>query len=75
MRMKLLFVVFCSLVVQKTFAQNTITGTVSGEDNISLPGVNINIKGTSNGVYTDYDGNFTLEVEEGNVIIVRVIVM
>ncbi len=39
--------------------QNAISGTVS-DANSTLPGVNILIKGTSNGTLTDLDGNYTL---------------
>lgn len=42
----------------------TVTGTVtSSTDNTTLPGVNVMIKGTINGVTTDVDGKFTLQVE------------
>ncbi|MGI9543051.1 MAG: TonB-dependent receptor plug domain-containing protein, partial [Cyclobacteriaceae bacterium] len=41
----------------------TVTGQVlSGDDEESLPGVNVVIKGTSTGTVTDVDGNFRLEV-------------
>ncbi|HBU76902.1 MAG TPA: hypothetical protein DEF18_02265, partial [Muricauda sp.] len=36
----------------------TVTGTVS--DNMGpMPGVNVLVKGTTNGVVTDFDGEFT----------------
>lgn len=35
---------------------------VSGSDNEPLPGVNVVVKGTTNGGITDLDGNFTLSV-------------
>lgn len=42
-------------------AQSTITGKVIDSDlNAPLPGANVIEKGTSNGVSTDFDGNFTL---------------
>ena len=41
------------------FAQ-TVTGTVS-DANGPLPGVNVIVKGTSNGVTTDFDGNYTID--------------
>jgi len=37
----------------------SVTGTVSDADG-PLPGANITIKGTSNGVTTDFDGNYTV---------------
>jgi hypothetical protein len=47
-------VFFCSI----TFAQNSISGTVTG--NKSIFGANVKIVGESTGVVTDIDGNFTL---------------
>ncbi len=38
----------------------TVSGTVSGDEG-PLPGVNVVIKGTTNGASTDFDGNYTLD--------------
>lgn len=47
------------------FAQGTVTGTVTETTSKSpIPGANIIIKGTNKGVVTDFDGNFTIEVEK-----------
>lgn len=43
----------------------TISGTVTDELDLPLPGVNISETGTLNGVTTDFDGNYTIKVEEG----------
>jgi iron complex outermembrane receptor protein len=42
-----------------TQAQETVTGTVT-DGEMPLPGVNIFVKGTSNGTVTDFDGNYSL---------------
>lgn len=58
----LAFILFCSL--QVLHAQRTITGTVtSAEDGSALPGVSIVEKGTTNGVITDMDGKYKIEVD------------
>ena len=45
-----------AFVVQFTFAQEkTISGTVSDNSGMPLPGVNIIVKGTTNGTQTDFD--------------------
>ncbi|MBT0606602.1 SusC/RagA family TonB-linked outer membrane protein [Aequorivita echinoideorum] len=50
-----------ALVVQLTFAQQkTITGTVTDDTGLPLPGANVIIKGTSTGTQTDFDGNYTI---------------
>ena len=57
------------LLVQFTFAQEkTISGTVSDETG-PLPGVNVIVKGTSNGTQTDFDGNFSIKANNGDVIV------
>lgn len=49
----------------------TITGTVtSAEDESGLPGVNVIVKGTSNGTVTDIDGKYSLNVSGEEPILV-----
>ena len=58
------------LVVQIGFAQGkTVTGTVVDEEGLPLPGVNVIEQGTSNGAQTDFDGNYSINVPEGSVIV------
>lgn len=49
------------------FAQTkTVNGKVTAaEDGSGLPGVNVVVKGTVKGVSTDMDGNYTIELGEG----------
>jgi len=57
-----------AFVVQITFAQDrTITGTVSDETG-ALPGVSVIIKGTTIGTETDFDGNYSINANNGDVI-------
>ncbi|AOW21789.1 SusC/RagA family TonB-linked outer membrane protein [Urechidicola croceus] len=57
-----------AFVVQTTFAQTkTISGTVSDETG-SLPGVSIIIKGTTTGTETDFDGNYSISANVGDVL-------
>lgn len=51
-------------VIQLTLAQNMIRGTVS-DINGPLPGANVIEQGTTNGVSTDFDGNFQISVQNG----------
>ncbi|GGG42048.1 SusC/RagA family TonB-linked outer membrane protein [Bizionia arctica] len=60
---------FLAFVVQFTFAQEkTISGTVSDENGLPLPGVNIIVKGTTNGTQTDFDGNYSISASAGDVL-------
>ena len=51
----------------KIFSQYGITGTViDGDFNEPLPFANILVKETGDGVTTDFDGKYTLELDPGN---------
>jgi len=52
------------------FAQNRVSGTVLAEDGSPLAGVTIIVKGTNQGVITDTDGNFTVNVTNDDVLAV-----
>lgn len=53
------------------FAQQTVSGTVSeSATGLPIPGVNILVKGTTNGTSTDFDGNYTISnVNQGDVLV------
>ncbi|WP_194775342.1 SusC/RagA family TonB-linked outer membrane protein [Pararhodonellum marinum] len=52
-------------------AQSVIQGIVTSTgDNATLPGVNVLIKGTSIGTVTDMDGRYSIEVPDGNAVLV-----
>lgn len=51
--------------LQGVFAQTSVTGTVTDADNGgTLPGVSVQVKGTSLGTVTDMDGKYSLQVPE-----------
>ena len=53
------------------FAQGTVSGTITeASTNNPLPGANIVIKGTSTGTTSDFDGNFSLNVDSFPVVLV-----
>ena len=55
-------------------AQNSeVNGSVSGADGLSIPGANVLIQGSSTGTTTDFDGNFSISVKSGDVLIVSYI--
>ncbi|WP_417876686.1 YfbK domain-containing protein [Winogradskyella sediminis] len=76
--MKNLILILCvSLSIGYVTAQEkTISGTVtSAADGLPLPGASIIIKGTTNGSQTDFDGNFKLKANVGDIIVVSYVGM
>jgi len=57
-------------LTQLTFAQlKTVTGTVTDDNNMPLPGVNIVVQGTSAGTQTDFDGNYSISAQQGQTLV------
>lgn len=54
---------------QNSKTEKIISGNVIDNAGKSLPGVNVNIKGTSSGVVTDFEGHYTVTVKEGGVLV------
>ncbi len=66
----LLFVSF-SLMGNIVYAQNGITISGAVKDNLGeLPGVSVTIRGSTTGVFTDIDGNYTITVPDDKVTLV-----
>ncbi len=65
--MRFLFILLVSVWFSGT-AQQTITGTVTDALGTPLPGVTILVSGTTNGVATDFDGNYSILASQGNVL-------
>jgi len=53
-----------SLIAPFAIAQNTINGTVVDSNNEPIPGVNIVVQGTNQGVVSDFDGNYTITTSQ-----------
>ncbi|WP_026063079.1 SusC/RagA family TonB-linked outer membrane protein [Pedobacter arcticus] len=54
------------------FAQNTqITGKVTDDQGVSIPGVSVSVKGSSSGAVTDLDGKFNISVAPKSTLIFR----
>lgn len=66
-----LTLVLTLLISSVSFAQNkTISGVVTDADTSQpLPGATVYEEGTTNGTTTDFDGNYTIDVEEGSVLV------
>ncbi|HKK11302.1 MAG TPA: TonB-dependent receptor plug domain-containing protein, partial [Flavobacteriaceae bacterium] len=72
MKLKITFLLTLALVLitQSLFAQEkTISGTVSDQSGLPLPGVNIVVQGTSRGAQTGFDGEYTIQANVGDVLV------
>ncbi|HET8854852.1 MAG TPA: SusC/RagA family TonB-linked outer membrane protein, partial [Salinimicrobium sp.] len=49
--------------------QVVVTGTVTDSNNMPLPGVTVLEMGTTNGTQTDFDGNYSLELESADAVL------
>lgn len=64
------FLVFFASAFTLLFSQEiTVSGTVTDASSVPLPGVNIQVKGTSNGTSTDFDGNYSISASQGDVLV------
>ena len=65
-----LFITLSLLIVSYLgFAQNVVTGNVSDDNSLALPGATVVVEGTSNGVTTDFDGNYSISANKGDVLV------
>ena len=58
-----LFFVFCGMLL--SYAQTQVSGTIVGSDGQPIPGATVLVQGTNNGTTSDFDGNFSIEVNNG----------
>jgi TonB-linked SusC/RagA family outer membrane protein len=64
-----LILTFITLMVSMVaFSQQTISGSVTDENGVPLPGATVFVQGTSNATTADFDGNFTINATIGDTI-------
>lgn len=68
-RTVILFLFCFSLGFTVTAQEKDITGVVTDQDQVPLPGVNVMIKNTSTGTQTNFDGEYSLKVNQGDVLV------
>jgi len=66
-KLKIMFLLLFTVAFAQ--AQTGVTGTVTDINGYGIPTVNVVEKGTSNGTTTDFDGNYTLNVSDGAVLV------
>jgi hypothetical protein len=61
---------FIALLVQISFAQDrVVSGVVSDNNGLPIPGVNVLVKGTNLGTQTDFDGKFSIKASATQTLI------
>ena len=68
MKQKLTWMLTPLLVLFMTFSfaqEKTVTGVVTDQSGLPLPGVSVVVVGTTNGSQTDFDGNYAINVNQG----------
>lgn len=66
MRKIILLVALCFALIGSVYAQHTVTGTVTDEEGLGIPGVSIIEEGTTNGTVTQIDGSYRISVQSSN---------
>jgi Ca-activated chloride channel family protein len=76
MKNVLQIIVVLLLSIQLNAQEKTITGTVTTtDDGLPLPGASVIIKGSSNGVLTDFDGKYSIQAHLGDILVVAYVGM
>ena len=74
-KFKWIFTLLVALTMQFSFAQEkTVTGVVSDKTG-PLPGANVVVKGTTRGAQTDFDGKFSIQAKQGEVLVISFVGM
>ena len=67
---KYLLVLIVVLLTQISFAQEQpVSGVVSDQSGVPIPGVNVLVKGTSNSTQTDLDGKFKISASKSQTLV------
>lgn len=70
----LLLAIVGMLLSLHAFAQSlTVKGTIIDKNGEAIIGANVLVKGTTNGTITDFDGKFTLEAKQGDILAISFI--
>ncbi|MFB0904199.1 MAG: SusC/RagA family TonB-linked outer membrane protein [Nonlabens sp.] len=76
LKFKGILVLLIVLMAQLTFAQErTVTGVVSDDTGMPIPGVNVLVKGTKTGIQTDFDGKYAIKASPSQILIFNYIGM
>ncbi|MEM1003218.1 MAG: SusC/RagA family TonB-linked outer membrane protein, partial [Bacteroidota bacterium] len=62
------FMLFVSVSAVMVAQEKQVSGNVTDQNGLPLPGVSVVVVGTTSGTQTDFDGNYSISVNEGQVL-------
>ena len=68
-RMAAMLFFSCLLALTSFAQQKALSGTITGEDGVPIPGVTVVVQGTTTGTVTDMDGNFSFSAPENATVL------
>jgi TonB-dependent starch-binding outer membrane protein SusC len=70
LRLLIAFLLAILFLPASVYAQQVVTGKVTDETGAGMPGVNILVKGTTNGTTSDVNGDYNISVEDATATLV-----
>jgi len=67
--MKKILIILILLFSSTILIAQEVSGTVTDNSGVTLPGVNVLEKGTNNGTITDFDGKYSINVSENAILV------
>ena len=64
-----ILITFFLMIGVVAFAQQSISGSVTDDSGVPLPGATVVVEGTSNAAITDFDGNYSINATIGDVLV------
>lgn len=75
LKIKWIYTLVLAMLMQFSFAQEkTVSGVVS-DGSGPVPGANVIVRGTKNGVQTDFDGKYAIKAKVGDVLVISFVGM
>jgi TonB-linked SusC/RagA family outer membrane protein len=72
MLQRIVIFTLAAFILQVAQAQTTVSGVISDETGMTIPGATILEIGTSNGTTSDLDGKYSLQVADANTAVLRI---
>ena len=68
-KMKSVFALMLTFLFSLSIFSQQVSGLITDESNVPMPGVNIIVKGTTVGVVSDFDGNYSISASSEDILV------